>query len=116
MMVLARSLFVIAVAVLIFPAVARLVGAAVLVLLVLAVAHAESGPNHPENGLNHPRRPLPMPQVGAGCPSGYTSSPTSGTCTPSIGMRCRAFPSTGGCPVGWSYSPTSRMCVETNCR
>jgi hypothetical protein len=92
-------------AVLIFPALARIVGAAVLILLaVAALAYAGD------------RRPIPQPQVGAGCPSGYSRSPTSGSCVPSGGTRCRAFPSpTGSCPVGWSFSPTSRMCVETAC-
>jgi hypothetical protein len=92
-------------AVLIFPAFARLVGAAVLILLVFAVV-----------ALAEERRPLPVPQAGAGCPSGYSSSPTSGTCAPMSGTRCRAFPSTGSCPTGWTYSPTSRMCTETACR
>jgi hypothetical protein len=93
-------------AVLIFPALARIVGAAVLILLaVAALAYAGD------------RRPLPQQQVGAGCPPGYSTSPTSGTCVPSGGTRCRAFPSpTGSCPTGWSYSPTSKMCGETVCR
>jgi hypothetical protein len=92
-------------AVLTVPALARIVGAAVLILIVVAaVAFAE------------PQRPSPVPQLGAGCPPGYSSSPTSGTCAPTAGTRCRAFPSPGGsCPTGWTYSPTSRMCVEVGC-
>jgi hypothetical protein len=95
----------IVVAVLIFPALARIIGAGVLVLLALvAVALAEQ------------RRPTSVPQVGAGCPPGYSSSPTSGTCAPTAGTRSRAFLSPGGsCPTGWTYSPTSRMCVEVGC-
>jgi hypothetical protein len=92
-------------AVLISRRLAQLVGAAVIILLALAVV-----------ALAEERRPLPVPQVGAGCPSGYTSSPTSGTCVPSATTRCCAFPSpSGACPVGWSYSPISRMCVESHC-
>jgi hypothetical protein len=92
-------------AVLIFPALARLVGATVLILIAIAAA-----------ALAEPRRPPPVPQVGASCPPGYSSSPTSGTCAPSATTRCRAFPSPGGsCPTGWTYSPTSRMCVEVGC-
>jgi hypothetical protein len=94
------------IAVLAVPALARLVGAAVLILIALGVAAA----------LAEPGRPPPVPQVGAGCPPGYSSSPTSGTCAPLATTRCRAFVSpTGSCPVGWTYSPTSRMCVEVGC-
>jgi hypothetical protein len=92
-------------AVLMSPALARLVGMVVLILIAFVVAaRAED------------RRPVPVPQLGAGCPQGYSSSPTSGTCVPSTGTRCRAFPSTGSCPTGWSFSPTSRSCIETVCR
>ncbi len=95
-------------AVLLIPALARIIGAAVIILLVVGLALAIAADD---------RRPMPVPQVGAGCPPGYNASPTSGTCTPSAGTRCRAFPSaTGSCPTGWSYSPTSRMCVESHCR
>jgi hypothetical protein len=87
------------VAVLVSPALARIVGAVVLILLAVAAS-----------ALAEPRRPPPVPQVGAGCPPR-----TSGTCAPSATTRCRAFPSTGACPTGWTYSPTSRMCVETRC-
>jgi hypothetical protein len=93
-------------AVLTVPALARMIGAVVLILIALGVAAA----------VAEPRRPPPVPQVGAGCPPGYSSSPTSGTCAPSATTRCRAFPSPGGsCPTGWTYSPTSRMCVEVGC-
>jgi hypothetical protein len=58
-------------AVLTVPALARMIGAVVLILLALtALACAEE------------RRPLPVPQGGAGCPPGYSSSPTSGACIP----------------------------------
>jgi hypothetical protein len=92
-------------AVLISRRLAQLIGAAVIILLALAVV-----------ALAEERRPTPLPQVGAGCPPGYSPSPTSSACVPATGTRCRAFPSTGSCPNGWSYSPTSRMCVETGCR
>jgi hypothetical protein len=65
-------------AVLISRRLAQLVGAAVIILLALAVV-----------ALAEERRPLPVPQVGAGCPPGYSSSPTSGTCAPSATTRCR---------------------------
>jgi hypothetical protein len=95
------------VTVLLMPALARIVGAAVLTVLIigLTVAFADGG------------RPPPVPQLSTGCPPGYSGSRTSGTCVPSGNTRCRAFPApTGSCPVGWSYSPTSQMCVETACR
>jgi hypothetical protein len=76
------------VAVLLIPAFARIVGAAVLIGIALAAAVA----------FAEERRPLPVPQVGAGCPPGYSSSPTSGTSVPSITTRCRAIPKVG---AGW---------------
>jgi hypothetical protein len=94
------------IAVLAVPALARLVGAAVLILIALGVVVS----------LAEARRATPVPQISSGCPPGYSSSPTSSTYVPSGGTRCRAFPSPGGsCPTGWTYSPTSRMCVEVGC-
>jgi hypothetical protein len=93
-------------AVLISRRLAQLIGAAVIILLALAVV-----------ALAEERRLPPVPQISTGCPPGFSSSPTSGTCVPSATTRCRAFPSpAGSCPTGWSYSPTSKMCVETVCR
>jgi hypothetical protein len=116
-------------AVLLIPALARIVGAAVLILLVAAMvaAIAEPAPVPHVDAMTptrqgwwvlaaEDRRPVPVPQTGAGCPSGYQSSPTSGTCSPSAGTRCRAFPSpTRSCPTGWTFSPTSNMCIESHC-
>jgi hypothetical protein len=87
------------------PALARILGAAVLILLALtALACAEE------------RRPVPVPSPGGSCPVGWTFLPTSRMCAPLMTTRCRAFPSPGGsCPTGWTYSPTSRMCVEVGC-
>ena len=83
------------IAVLAVPALARLVGAAVLILIALGVAGA----------LAEARRATPVPQISSECLPGYSASPTSGTCAPSGGTRCRAFPSPGGsCPTGWTYT------------
>jgi hypothetical protein len=70
------------VTVLLVPALARIVGAAVLTVLIigLTVAFADGG------------RPPPVPQLSTGCPPGYSGSPTSGTCVPSGNTGCRAFP------------------------
>jgi hypothetical protein len=66
-------------AVLTVPALARILGAAVLILLAIAaVALAEE------------RRPMPVPSPSGSCPVGWSYSPTSRMCAPTAATRCRA--------------------------
>jgi hypothetical protein len=88
-------------AVLTVPALARILGAAVLILLALiALAYAEE------------RRPVPVPSPGGSCPVGWTFSPTSRMCAPSTTMRCRAVRRPAGAARQDGLTRRRRACAS----
>jgi hypothetical protein len=122
-----------AIIVLVVPAVARVIGAAVLILLVAAVVAAIAEPAHAfdptvptcQGWWTVDRRPLPP------CHPGWKRSPSSGLCVPDCKPTCMKtriaeaqrpmpVPQIGaGCPPGYNASPTSGTCSPsstTRCR
>jgi hypothetical protein len=88
-------------AVLTVPALARILGAAVLILLALiALAYAEE------------RQPVPVPSPGGSCPVGWTFSPTSRMCAPSTTMRCRAVRRPAGAARQGGLTRRRRGCAS----